>query len=490
MKKGTLSNSMSEAERMLHLDVDGTVYFETKNMVLYPLESRAGITHMCELINQEEGSPVPVSEEEAAVEGLLRYATRLTPKPLPKRFAWRNGLPILHLGEALCLQATKGGVVKETSLPMLFKQPDGYMGIEYGETEALFAGDRAKSVKNGRKGKKKSVEQSGKDKRLIRSLQLLYRVFAMDRQRFGVLMSWVFAALAPGNNPIPILLILGSERSGKTMIARLLKSLIDPAKTDIHDLPESSDALNALAAKNMILGFQDATSIPKELIIPFCEMVERRPLSGGMQFTTSAIPELPPVALVFDNMKCALEDGRLKNHIMVFETSPDSRLKWKPEAKMVEKFMQAKQVALEAILETVHRASEIYQPSDDDTPFASTMNWLNACDDALKGKLGLRKSFRSALLMSRLGSEGDASLIRAISSMMEAIGAWEGTTTQFLQDLAKRNSGGEAGWPKDARLFGKRFDFFREVLIERRIVMSRDASNKAKPLKLVYQPKK
>jgi hypothetical protein len=81
-------------------------------------------------------------------------------------------------------------------------------------------------------------------------------LFALgDAERARVL-AWLVNALRPGG-PYPMLVIDGPVASGKTLLARALRALMDPSPVLMRRLPERSEQLLPLAFENWILAFDD-----------------------------------------------------------------------------------------------------------------------------------------------------------------------------------------------------------------------------------------
>ena len=82
------------------------------------------------------------------------------------------------------------------------------------------------------------------------------RLFLLgDRERARVF-AWLVGALRPAG-PYPILVIEGPVASGKTLLARALRALIDPSQVLIWRLPERDEQLLIFAFENWILAFDD-----------------------------------------------------------------------------------------------------------------------------------------------------------------------------------------------------------------------------------------
>jgi putative DNA primase/helicase len=89
---------------------------------------------------------------------------------------------------------------------------------------------------------------------------------------------WLFAAMRP-TGPYPILILGGPPSSGKSMTARILRSLIDPAAAPLNTLPGSEHELFVLAFHNRVLVFDHVPSLTNHLSVAFAR------LATGTAFT-------------------------------------------------------------------------------------------------------------------------------------------------------------------------------------------------------------
>jgi hypothetical protein len=82
------------------------------------------------------------------------------------------------------------------------------------------------------------------------------------------LLNWILSAMKPAKNPAfhdyPILNLTGPAASGKTVAAKLLTQLLDPAGIPVHSLPTTERRLHALAAAHHVLAFDNPGKINPE----------------------------------------------------------------------------------------------------------------------------------------------------------------------------------------------------------------------------------
>jgi hypothetical protein len=80
---------------------------------------------------------------------------------------------------------------------------------------------------------------------------------------------WLTTALRP-TGPYPILVLRGPAASGKSVLARALRTLIDPSIAPLHRLPARNHQLLHLARHNWILVFDHVHRIPIKISEALC----------------------------------------------------------------------------------------------------------------------------------------------------------------------------------------------------------------------------
>jgi hypothetical protein len=92
-------------------------------------------------------------------------------------------------------------------------------------------------------------------------LRALFNIDGIALERAIV---WLFAALRP-SGPYPILVLSGPPASGKSMLARMLRHLIDPSATPLLEPPTTEPRLFTMALHNHVLAFDDVDGLPRAI---------------------------------------------------------------------------------------------------------------------------------------------------------------------------------------------------------------------------------
>lgn len=92
-----------------------------------------------------------------------------------------------------------------------------------------------------------------------------------DKGSFQLLVTWCVAALMP-TGPYPVLAIAGEQGAGKSLLARLLRDLIDPCRLRLRALPLSERDLYIACSNTHVLAFDNLSKISDWLSDLLCKI--------------------------------------------------------------------------------------------------------------------------------------------------------------------------------------------------------------------------
>ena len=78
-----------------------------------------------------------------------------------------------------------------------------------------------------------------------------------------LIMGWLIGCFKP-IGPKPLLVIQGEQGSGKSLLASILRKLVDPTKADKTSLPSSERDLYVQAQNNFMLSFDNQRTLYKK----------------------------------------------------------------------------------------------------------------------------------------------------------------------------------------------------------------------------------
>jgi hypothetical protein len=101
-----------------------------------------------------------------------------------------------------------------------------------------------------------------------------------------LIMGWLIGCFMP-EGPKPMLVIQGEQGSGKSFLASMLRSLVDPVKADKTSLPRSERDLYVQAQNNYVLSFDNQRTLHKRHSDWLCRMVTGGGYSTRRLYTNS-----------------------------------------------------------------------------------------------------------------------------------------------------------------------------------------------------------
>jgi hypothetical protein len=105
-----------------------------------------------------------------------------------------------------------------------------------------------------------------------------------DEAQFQLIVGWLFGALW-AKGPYPVLAVSGEHGSGKTMLTRVLRALVDPNTAPVRSISKSEQDLLISALNSHCLAFDNLSGISLWLSDALCR------LSTGAGFATRALYE-------------------------------------------------------------------------------------------------------------------------------------------------------------------------------------------------------
>jgi putative DNA primase/helicase len=249
------------------------------------------------------------------------------------------------------------------------------------------------------------------------------------------LATWLFSALRPAG-PYPILILTGPPVSGKSTLARILRSLIDPAITPLHALPHSEHELFVRALHNRVLAFDHVPSLTPDLSVALAR------LAAGTAFAHHGHHPFD------DPLPLAIE----RPIILTVPYAEATARHWSRNRTIASLAMTVKLDAIEparlrtqqeishdlacatpAILATLCNAAASALANNATartTPvsrFADLQHWTTSAAPAL----GLsQEDIATALTLNPL--------VRALTDLLDDLGDWTGTATDLLTTLQSR----------------------------------------------------
>lgn len=283
-----------------------------------------------------------------------------------------------------------------------------------------------------------------------------------DENAFILVCAYLIQALR-STGPYPVLNMEGEEGGGKSLGARVVRSLIDPSTATLRTTPRDERDLMIAAKNAWLLAFDNLSGVQPWLSDAFCR------LSTGGGFSTRELYS-DSEEVIFDATRPLLLTGidRIASRHDLLNRSITITLPFIPEYKRRSEavfwrdFEAAKPRILGALLDAVNVAiRDIDSTRLDRLPrMADFALWVTAAEKALPWTPGAfiqayGENRKEAVSVS-LNTDAVAS---SICAFMESKTKWEGTATELLEHLkplVPEDTLKDKAWPKTAKAFGRK----------------------------------
>jgi hypothetical protein len=266
--------------------------------------------------------------------------------------------------------------------------------------------------------------------------QQLRDLLNLPTNAWNRVLAWLTAALRP-TGPYPILVLNGPAGSGKSVLARILRTLIDPSTAPAHRLPARDRDLCQLALHNWILIFDQVHRVPNKISETLCALssgdaieIAQSDLRDPLVFEVAR-----PIILVapHDETQRAWTPPRtLANRTVTVHLDRIARPR--PEAAIWSAFNTLHPQALATLSDAVATALARIRDIDlgNVSRFPDSATWTSAAAPSL----GLEEAdvIRAFTDENVMWSGGDP-LREAVHALLETTSSWTGEATDLLNQL-------------------------------------------------------
>ena len=275
--------------------------------------------------------------------------------------------------------------------------------------------------------------------------------------------AWMIGAFSQG--PYPVIILLGEQGTGKSVISRMLKSIVDPATSPLRSIPRNPRDLMIAGKNGWVIAFDNLSGMPAWLSDAICRLSTGGGFSTRELFTDDGEALFNATRPVILNgiSDVASRHDLIDRALMInLEMIPEEQRK--PEKEIWNAFDQIKPRILGGLFDAV--SSGIRNQNNvsfERLPrMADFAIWAAAAEKECQWSKGI--TFMDAYQGNRSAAVEmavDADLVA--SSIMKLLlfdgGKWQGTATELLDrltDLVPDQAQKTKSWPKQPnRLSGK-----------------------------------
>lgn len=278
-----------------------------------------------------------------------------------------------------------------------------------------------------------------------------------------LLMVWLVSAFIPGF-PHPGLMPYGSWGSGKTMLFRLLKSIIDPSAIETMSFATDRVEFAQQLEHHWAAFYDNVHSIPRWTSDLLCRAVTGEGFSKRRLYSNSEDIVFKFRRIIgVDGLELAAESPDLLDRSIILELEPIPDNKRREELEIWALFTRSKNEILGGIFDTLSLALGIYPDIDvGNLPrMADWAKWGCAIAEALPfGKAQFLQSYGTAIKHQSLEALKANLLGEALLTFMANKIEYEDTVSGLLKNLTSQAEGLSIdtkgkGWPKQPNQLSK-----------------------------------
>jgi hypothetical protein len=259
---------------------------------------------------------------------------------------------------------------------------------------------------------------------------------------FMLVVAWLLGALRAGG-AYPVLAIAGEQGSAKTVLSKLLRTLIDPSVAPVRALPRNERELFIAASNGHVLAFDNLSGLPPWLSDTLCRLTSGGAFSTRRLFTdqdeilfTAARP------VILNGIEDVITRPDLDDRAIVLMLASIAERQRRPEHAIWREFELARPHILGALLDATARGLQMLpRVRLERLPrMADFALWATACESAPTG------TFQAAYSNNRRDA-----IESQVRELMAERGQWAGSASDLLQVGINRS-----GWPKSPRALAGR----------------------------------
>ena len=300
-----------------------------------------------------------------------------------------------------------------------------------------------------------------------------------------LILGWLIGCFMP-EAPKPMLVIQGEQGSGKSFLASMLRSLVDPVKADKTSLPSSERDLYVQAQNNYVLSFDNQRTLHKRHSDWLCRMVTGGGYSTRRLYTNNE-EEVFSVTrpIILNGITQITDQPDLIDRSIFINTPVIEANSRKPEKELLNSLKSLKPMILGkiycALSASLRNKNKKYGPLPRMADFAKFVS-------GAEEELGWEKdSFVDAMNANRMEALEEMNEYDSLLSLIQELGRknknlafiFNGTAEQLFEKLIEMIPGKlqKSAFPGSPAALAKKLNGLKPVLREMGIVIKNNKSN-------------
>ena len=290
-------------------------------------------------------------------------------------------------------------------------------------------------------------------------IQELRSFLNVSDEDFVLCVAWLLAALrVPG--PYPVLVLAGEPGSAKTTAAKMLRSLVDPARSPTRAMPKDERDATIAARNRRVLVFDNLSHLPVWFSDLLCRFVT------GQGYATRALwtddeekvfeASLPLILTSIDNVAVR---GDLADRALIVRLDHIAETDRRTESVLWSDLEEARPRIFAALLTGLSEGlRQLPHVRLERSPrMADFATWVTACEGAFWPEGTFIAAFNRAQASAVVDVLDDSRVWPSLREFIDERGSFEGTATELLKALNARQMDEKPpkGWPSTGAVLGK-----------------------------------
>ena len=298
---------------------------------------------------------------------------------------------------------------------------------------------------------------------------------------FMMVIAWLVAALRH-YGPYPILVLNGEQGSGKSVVSRMLRSLVDPSAAPIRAVPKDDRDLVVSAGNSWVLAFDNLSTVAAWLSDALCRLATGSGFATRMLHTDNAEAIFEAARPIILNGIASLTDRPdLADRALTIHLKAIPEDERRPEDELLAEFETARPRIISALCDAVSAAlRNVGKVKLERSPrMADLCKWVTAAESGLGWEpgefLAAYNKNRKDVFETVFEADSVAVAIKNFVTNDYPLG-WEGTSTELLAEINNRVAEGirkARSWPMTAQALGNRIDRIAPLLRNKGFVIER-----------------
>jgi putative DNA primase/helicase len=323
-------------------------------------------------------------------------------------------------------------------------------------------------------------------------IEELRSFFNMSDDDHTLTVAWIITAFRE-QGPYPILIIGGEQGSGKSTVAQVIRSLVDPSRAPIRSAPKNEHDLFISASNSWVLAFDNLSGIPPWLSDALSTVATKGGLATKLLYTdTEEMIFEAQRPIILNGIPFLAERPDLAERAIIVRCKTISSADRIPEDELWQRFRDAHPRIFGAICDALSTALRRYSEVRRATHprMADMMKWVTAAAPGLGwDKDQLDKAYDSKMKdTAEQAFEADNVACAIRKFMDQHTKGWEGTANDLLVDLCNLVTEAERyakTWPKSPSALSNRLERIAPLLRGQGFIIERRRAGGARIMTIV-----